>query len=104
MNAREELAALLGKHYGTSAGSDDYLWAMADIIMAKGWAKHQAIEEVADLDALPVGSVVLDVDGGPWKKRKDGLWLGLRNELEPSVNVYWTDSEVRPIVLHEGEP
>lgn len=103
MNSRSELAALLGKHYGTSAGQDDHLWAMADIIISKGWAKHRTLHEVQEVDALPCGSVVLDADGDPWKKRKDGQWLGLRNELEPSENVYWMDAEDRPTVLHEGE-
>lgn len=49
MSAREELAALLGKHYGTSAAGDDYLWGMADIIMEKGWVKAEPVW----LDTLP---------------------------------------------------
>jgi hypothetical protein len=36
---REELAKLLGDHYGTSAGGDDYLWSMADILIERGFGK-----------------------------------------------------------------
>lgn len=101
-SARTELAALLGKHYGTSAGGDDHLWAMADIITSRGWAKRRAVEAVEDLEILPVGSVILDTDGDPWKKRPDGQWLGLRNELEESNTLFWGHMEIRPTILHEA--
>ena len=39
MDERTELAQLLGKHFGTSAAGDDYLWVMADILMERGWRK-----------------------------------------------------------------
>ena len=48
MDERTELAEILGKHFGTSAAGDDYLWAMADILMERGWRKGR--EEWAFVD------------------------------------------------------
>lgn len=64
----------------------------------------RAVVTVADLESLTIGSIVLDVDGDPWKKRPDGLWLGLRNELEESATLFWGHTEIRPTVLYGPTP
>jgi len=57
------------------------------------------VEIVEELDALPVGSIILDVDGDPRKKRPDGQWLGFLS-VEESKTLFWGHMEKRPLILH----
>lgn len=82
-NDRTELAALLGKHYGTSAGGDDYLWAMADIIIGRGWVKRDIISTAEELDVLPDRAIVLDA--------ADIVW---RHDHHPSSGRWWDKLDV----------
>lgn len=65
--------------------------------------RPRVIESAAELDAMPVGSVVLDGDGDPWKKRSDSLWLSGRM-VEDSETVFWCGPtpDDHPTVLHEA--
>ena len=70
MSKRTELAKLLGRHCGTSAAGDDHLWAMADIVLE---LIHPAIETTEELEALPVGSIVLDAFAATYTKVREGV-------------------------------
>lgn len=54
---RNELAKLLGDHFGTSAGGDDYLWAMADIILERGYTKPRMVTTLEELNDLHMAVV-----------------------------------------------
>ena len=41
----------------------------ADAILAAGYRKPRVVSTAAELDALAVGSVVLDADGDAWQER-----------------------------------
>jgi hypothetical protein len=101
VNARTDLARLLGKHYGTSAGGDDYLWAMADIVLE---LLHPVITTAEDLDALPVGSVLLDAHGRAFSF-VNGAWRSpiLRNGGIVRAEAYAPSEVPLPAtVLHVG--
>lgn len=104
MSAREELAALLGQHYGTSAAGDDYLWAMADIIMEKGWVKTRTITTTDEVEALLVDSVVKDRVGDIYERVENPdserpVWR------VPGIRGYLVTASILfpATVLHEGE-
>jgi hypothetical protein len=101
MSARTDLARLLGKHYGTSAGGDDYLWAMADIVLE---LLHPVITTAEDLDALPVGTVVLDAYGATCTNIHGRRILGWRRvtlAVEDGVG-HWRAPYLPATVLHVG--
>lgn len=64
-DGREGLAKVLGDHYGTSAGGDDYLWAMADILVERGFGKVREAR-AAELEAAADG----------WRAHTGSLGLG----------------------------
>lgn len=67
MNERDELADVLEATDGL-----DYA-AVADLILKSGYRKPRTITTVEEIDALPVGSVVLDRDGAALQLT---AWLG----------------------------
>lgn len=88
MNAeRNDLAAVLwhrklpfgglaGLHISLDANAAH---AAADLILAAGYRKPRTITTVAELDALPAGSVILDPEGTPW--------VGDGDKVEPWASV-----------------
>jgi hypothetical protein len=69
-----------------------------DAILAAGYRKPRTITMVEELDALPVGSVVLDGDVGV--RRDDGYW-----KLSDLAGVYASSEITLPAtVLYEPEP
>jgi len=62
--------------------------------------KPRTITTAAELDALPVGSVVLDADRDAWQMRGDGDWAMVGCEAAyPSSHVF-SDTEMRhPVTL-----
>ena len=87
------------------AGPEDIPWLLVNIEWLMSEVKRLTPREIRsadELDALPVGSVVLDVDGEPWKKLRPNLWAS-RDSCEESATVFWTHSEIHPTVLHEPE-
>ena len=73
--ARDELAALiLAEPNGWRLNRDN----LAAQILAAGWVKPRTVNSATELDALPVGSVIL-VDAGrygasAWQKHTNGRW------------------------------
>ena len=61
---------------GTSRGRVEHYEVMADAILAAGYSKPRTITTAEELDALPVGSVVLSGGKIPRIKSEDGHWLG----------------------------
>ncbi|TQJ60500.1 hypothetical protein FBY30_2768 [Arthrobacter sp. SLBN-83] len=59
MNARDELAALAREAIYKPAASSLVTHDIADAILAAGYRKPRTITTAEELDALPVGSVVL---------------------------------------------
>lgn len=69
-------------------GGDDYVkldanaaHAIAGVLIEKGWRKPRTVTTTAELDALPVGSVVLvkqpeDVRGYSYQRGPSGRWFG----------------------------
>ena len=92
-----------GRVVHAGPNSPDHAQHLRDAILASGYSKPRTVNAAADLDALPVGSVVLDGDGDPWKKRLDGLWLS-GGMAEDSETVFWCGPtpDRHPTVLHEG--
>ena len=62
---RDELERLMAE------GFADDPYAIADAILAAGYRKPREVTTPAELDALPVGSVVLDGWGTAYQKEAD---------------------------------
>lgn len=78
----------------------------ADAILAAGYRKPREVTTAAELDALPVGSVVLDAEGDAWQDRGYAAfnWCnttsGMNGGLDPELLV----STYGPLtLLHEPE-
>jgi hypothetical protein len=73
---RDELAGELSGwpigqgYYGTQIGIDD-AQALAATLVDAGWTKPATVTTAEELDALPVGSVVLDEQGEVYKRVSD---------------------------------
>lgn len=104
MSERDELAELyadiLSRRHGiiTSQSKD-----AADELIHAGYRKPCTVTTADEMNSLPVGSIVMDVDGEPWRKMRPNLWAS-RDSCEESATVFWTHSEIHPTVLHEGKP
>jgi hypothetical protein len=76
-NERDELAKILGRDdlYNDSGCCD---WIVVDsaaeAILAAGYRKLRTVTTAEELDALPVGSVVLDNIGDAWTKTDVDFW------------------------------
>jgi len=108
MSERDELAEELAAAYGESPSSADD--DAADAILAAGYVKPRTITTVEELDALPIGSVVLSdayrymMHGGAdcgWRvsfqRWNDRLWHrgGRASDTHP-------DNFLPATVLYEG--
>lgn len=75
---RDELANLVNEAYWARWGGAVLMppssgdRQSADMILAAGYRKARTIATVEELDALPVGSVILDSDGDAWQRSTSG--------------------------------
>lgn len=91
---RDELAAIISAH-------DDY-WPdhVAELILAAGYRKPRQVTTAAELDALHVGSVVLDQSGTAWNKTGVRIWW-----VRGVTIIGGNPAELLPAtVIHEGGP
>lgn len=65
---REQAAA------GWEEVQPEYAFHIADGLRAAGYRRPRLIKTAAELDKLPLRSVVLDGVGNPWKRADDGTW------------------------------
>jgi hypothetical protein len=77
MNARDELFGLWLKHGVTYESDSSEGRELVEAILAAGYVKHRTITTIEELDALAVGSMILDSDPDASRKRYDGLWVCL---------------------------
>ena len=63
--ARDELAADLDRVIDNEAWANTGAEAAKHIEEVLGWSKPRTVNSAADLDALPVGSVVRELDDAP---------------------------------------
>ena len=84
----------------------------ADELIREGYRKPRTVTTAEELDALPVGSVVLDDDGDAWKlhhrmERPDKTWHTYWTMADFSDNLDGSETlaEYLPAtVLHEARP
>lgn len=57
--------------------NDDYTDDAITLVSRLVRETRRVIDRPEDLDALPVGSIVIDKNGNPWKKLHDGLLEGI---------------------------
>lgn len=62
--ARDELAEIIASRRGVTAKVNDIDRMVADRILTVGWSKPRTVNSAAELDALPVESVIA-IDGYP---------------------------------------
>jgi hypothetical protein len=75
----------------------------ADAILAAGYRKPRTITTVEELDALPVGSILFDVDGDVCQRFRGG-WRATINERKGDP--WLTDTlevDLPATVLHEPQ-
>jgi hypothetical protein len=86
--------------YGYSEGAEHAL----DTVRLRGYRKPRTITTAEELDALPVGSVVIDRDRDVCQRFRGG-WRATIHE--PNDDPWLTDTlevDLPAIVLHEPEP
>ena len=103
MNARDELAeiidACIGELYDYEVGGD----VIADAILAAGYRKPRIVTTLAELEALPFGSVILDPAGLSLHKNEFSGWRASNGAKEISAEML--EHEALPAtVLYEPEP
>ena len=105
-NELKELADELENHLNHEAyyPTGDELSYFAGGLIAAGYRKPRTVTTAAELDALPVGSVVLDKDGDPWQSiRNSGLWWCTDPGIEYGFEATELLNDFGPAtILHEG--
>ena len=98
---RDQLATLIDMHSSYRLGEDSH--DIADAVLRAGWRPPvRIITDAADLDALPIGTVVMN-DGGQIAQRYDGpgvWWQVLDNDQYDSADLIGTGHVT---VLHEPD-
>lgn len=100
-----ELHEVIYGYFGPSTAVNSYKspdqqdHELTDVILAAGWVKPRTITTVAELDALPEGSVVLSGGVVPRIRTESG-WVGDGVEVDSDHIIYWTKTAT---VLHEGQ-
>ncbi len=92
MSARNELVTILREsriRWATDGEHRESQAAQADAILAAGYSKPRTITTVEELDALPVGVVVMDGHGDVARKLRSG-WRIL--VAESGWDAWLTDS------------
>ena len=96
-NERDELADELQQFALTHDREDGRTWAdYADALLAAGYRKPRTITTPEELDALPVGSIILDVENDAWQKMTSGSW-SCADQVNGSPSGY-----LAATVLHVG--
>jgi len=75
--------------------------AMADAILAAGYVKPRVITTTEELDALPIGSVILDPIGISLHKNAFSGWRASNGAKEISAGMLRQEA-LPATVLHEG--
>ncbi|GLU58601.1 hypothetical protein [Paenarthrobacter ureafaciens] len=82
----------------------EYAINIARHLRAAGYTEPRTITSILDMDALPVGSVVLDLCGDVWRKQHDGWATFGTNTPEEPLTVLWQGKEgPRVTLLHEAQ-
>jgi len=98
MSARDELADII------ASNRNEYADKTADRILTAGYQKRRTITTAEELDALPVGSVLIDRDHDICQRFRGG-WRATIHE--PNDDPWLTDSlevDLPATVLHEPQP
>lgn len=110
MSERDELAEIIQDcgEYIPGSHADDYVSPnkAADAILAAGYRKPRIITTAEELDALPVGSVVLDNDGyGEVYQKAARRPAGIK-WYETGYAIHWDSLELNlpATVLYSPEP
>lgn len=77
MTERGELEALIYRARWVDGIKDAAIISdqgLSEVILDDGYRKPRLIKTAAELDRLPLRSVVLDGVGNPWKRADDGTW------------------------------
>lgn len=107
INTRNELARDIPKWTDLPFGGvNDYVrldanaaYAIADVLIEKGYSKPRQVSTVEELDALPDGSIVQEYDGFLRYKYRWGGWA----LCVPGASEDASDTIILPAtVLHEG--
>jgi hypothetical protein len=82
MSDRNELAESIATHLDETWGMRDFGpahqdYELAEALIVAGWTKPRTVTTVEELDALPVGSMVLDSDPDALLKTHNGAWRSL---------------------------
>jgi hypothetical protein len=125
MNARDELARIVDEVRDDPARRDmsriiereqsmarfqgfgewDQARLVAHNLHAAGYRKPRTVTTAEELDALPIKSLVLALDGEVWQRIKGGWGLGPDDYPEMSETVLWQSSEgPSATVLWEPKP
>jgi len=100
MNERDELAGIVrGKTCCSGLCAESQSEQTADAILAAGYRKPRTISTIEELDALPIGAVVLDSIGDPWAVAWDAG--GFRRYRNPNGAVNFAN--LPATVLHSPE-
>lgn len=106
MNARDELADVFTGHPVGFGGFPKKLMRghaqeIAEAILAAGYRKPRTVTTTEELDAMPAGSIVLDMDPDALLKTHTGSWRSL---LDPDGHFGSKDISLPATVLYEPEP
>lgn len=103
MSARDELAELVLPILEKCFDSDwkmTYSEMVTDAILADGYSKPRTITTVAEMDALPIGSVVLDLIGISLHKNPFTGWCA-SNGAKEIGREFWAEA-LPATVLYEA--
>ena len=101
---RDTLAGVIETAYNLNEGMVTFELLEA-AILAAGYSKPRTIKTVDELDALPVGSVVIDGGGAGEVYRKLARHEGVK-WYEPSYTLHWESHELNfpAMVIWESRP
>ena len=103
----EQARAEAEKQWPGSTYSEDRAQWRAGFVDGAEWAatRTRAVTTPAELDALPVGSVVLDAHDNPWARPRDGLasWVDLFANSDTLLWWSCTRIDLPARVLYEPE-
>lgn len=96
----DELADSIFRYTGVTTSSSK---SMADELLAAGYRKPRQVTTVEELDALPIGAMVLDAHGDVARRYRGG-WRTMVSETDsdPWLTVPLEDATLPATVLHVG--
>jgi hypothetical protein len=106
MSARDELAALIGGKLDSIFGTREFGpatqdYTLADELIAAGYRKPRTITTIEELEAMAVGSMILDSDPDALLKDRNGGWLSIHD----GDHIPYKDFSITlpATVIHEGD-